>query len=189
MMLRRSCVLLLVLCIPFVSLGSEVPLPELTGEYAAWFGPAPSGRTTYFEFSEEIQSAEGVRFILTGEWTEGVMVCESFGSPPDTFSFVPGLSMYLWSEEGFEGNYHTTVLPVDGEFVIESDFFEYSENGDITQLFGEVILAELFCDQVLPGNCFVINDSFGALFDVRIEILGAVATENLTWGQVKALFR
>ena len=60
---------------------------------------------------------------------------------------------------------------------------------DPNLLLGTEIHAELFCDLILIGICWVEIDSYGTLTDVRVEITGTVPTESHTWGAVKSLYR
>ena len=69
--------------------------------------------------------------------------------------------------------------------------FEVCTEGqsDVNLLLGSVITAELFCDvsaAVLPD---IVEAAFGTVDWVRLETVGAVGTQQSTWGAVKASYR
>jgi hypothetical protein len=57
------------------------------------------------------------------------------------------------------------------------------------QLIGKEISVEFFCDMVLIGICNIAEGSYGSLTEIKIETVGALPTENHSWGGVKSLFR
>jgi hypothetical protein len=72
----------------------DISFPELTGDYAMPPDSAPMSRTTTFQFPQDVQSVDGLRLVLSGTWAEGTMICDQLIGPPDTTSYVPGLSMH-----------------------------------------------------------------------------------------------
>jgi hypothetical protein len=172
-----------------------ISFPELASYYeTGWVDPeiAPAGRTTAFMFHPDVQSMDGLRLVISGNWNEGEIHCASLWGPPDTTSFTPGLSMFLTAPEAFDGTFHATVHPPDGPFDQSTATFEYlypPDGADINLLLGVEVSVEFFCDLVLPGNCYVFADSHGSVTEVRLEAFGAVPVVGSSWGGVKSLFR
>ncbi len=168
-------------------------LPALTGNYEAVefvepnFG-WPSLRTIDFDMSPEIIAIDQLKLIVSGTWTEGILVCEG---PPEPF--LPGLSLYLTSEAlPHLDFFHATVPSVNGTFSgLQATFQSCCPGGtvDPNLLVGAQIHAEFFTDWVLPLICNITQDSYGTITEVRLEITGVVPTEDTTWGAVKQLYR
>ena len=171
----------------------DIIFPELAGDYELPSDTSPGHRATSFIFPPDVQSFENLRLVLSGEWVEGTIICSNmYGLPPDTTSFTPGLSMYLTSPGNIDGFFHATVHPPHGEFSQWNAEFEFccpGGPGDLSELLGVMISAELFCDLILILPCNIDEPSFGILDEVRIEALGAVPDQGSSWGRVKALFR
>jgi len=174
-----------------------ISLPALTGDYeTGWVPPetAPVIRQTTFSIPSDVLSIDEMRFVLSGTWSEGLIICD-YGGPedPDSTAFTPGLSLWLDAATIPPGDFiHATITPPNGPFTEWSAVFESCcppGTVDLNLLLGTEIEAELFCDLVLILPCWVEIDSYGTLSDVRIEITGVVPTENYTWGSMKALFR
>ena len=173
----------------------DISFPELTGDYeTGWLPPdiVPVSRSTTFMFPPDVESFEGLRLVLSGAWTEGVVVCSNAIGPPDTTSFTPGLSMILKAPQAFDGFFYSTVEPPNGSFSQWSATFEFCcpPGSQVpVLLLGEVVSAELFCDHMLILPCSVIVDSYGEVTEVRLEAHGAVPLEGSSWGGLKSLFR
>lgn len=174
----------------------DISFPELTGDYeTGWLDPvtAPTGRTITFMFPSNVQSLEELRLVLSGTWTEGELVCSSpYGGPPDSTSFTPGLSAYLFVSESRSQFFHATIVPPNGEFSEWSAVFEaccQPNPPSLNLLLGTEVTIELFSDMVLILTCNVTTDSEGTLTDVRLQDLGAVPVEQSTWGSLKSLYR
>jgi hypothetical protein len=127
-------------------------------------------------FPPDVQSFEELRLVLSGEWVEGTIVCSNhYGLPPDTTSFMPGLSIYLTSPGNIDGFFHATVHPPHGEFFQWNAEFEFccpGGPGDLSELLGVLISVELFCDLILILPCNIDEHSYGVLDEVRIRIRG-----------------
>ncbi len=193
----RTMVFIVFITLAGTSLADEVDIsfPELASYYeTGWVDPeiAPAGRTTTFMFHPDVQSMDGLRLVISGDWNEGEIHCASLWGPPDTTSFTPGLSMFLTAPEAFDGTFHATVHPPDGPFDQSTATFEYlypPDGADINLLLGVEVSVEFFCDLVLPGNCYVFADSHGSVTEVRLEAFGAVPVKGASWGAVKSLYR
>ncbi len=169
--------------------------PELTGDYETGWQPpdtAPVIRETTFTIPPDVLSIEQMRLVLSGNWAEGLIICDDgFGGADSTY-FTPGLSMFLTAPTIPGDFFHATILPPNGVFDQWSATFESCcppGSVDPNLLLGAEIHAELFCDLILIGICWVEIDSYGTLTDVRVEITGTVPTESHTWGAVKSLYR
>lgn len=173
----------------------DISFPELTGDYeTGWVSPdtAPAVRATTFIFPPDIQSMEGMRLVLSGEFFEGVVICVNPMGVPDTSSFMPDLSLIARVPGVVEGFFYATVQPPAGSFPSVSTILQYccpSGPGNPNLLLGEIVTLELSCEVGLILPCNVDVDSFGTLFDVHLQALGAVPSDDFTWGRVKALFR
>lgn len=173
----------------------DISFPELTGDYeTGWVEPeiAPTVRSTTFIFPPDVQSMEGMRLVISGAFNEGIVICSSAIPPPDTTSFTAGLTMMLTAPDAMEGFFYATIMPPPDSFTSLSTFFQYccpSGAGNPNLLLGEILTLELFCEHPLILPCNIEVDSFGTLTDVRLQALGAVPTDDHSWGEVKALFR
>ena len=190
--------LLLVLIFLFLSGATladdySILLPDLTGDYEIEPVHAPISRATTLTIDPDVVSMEGLRLVLSGTWTDGLVACSNpYGGPPDTTSFSPGLSVYLSARGEIDGFFHATVDPPTGQFEFLSAPFTFccpGGPGDPNLLLGKTLQVEFFCDAVLILPCGVIENAFGTIDEVRIDLMGPVPTEATTWGGVKSLFR
>lgn len=196
-MIRRLLLILLLA----MALGAHaetvvIDFPDLTGDYqTGWHPPttSPGSRSTSFIFPPDIQSLQGLRVVMSGEWVQGLVACSNpYGGPPDTTSYSPGLVVHLRAPEAFDGFFHAGVGPPDGPFdQWTADFrYIYPPNGaDPNQMLGEIVSVELECQSGFILPCNPLNDTYGVLTEVRIEVFGAVPTTESSFGNVKALFR
>jgi hypothetical protein len=172
----------------------DISFPELTGDYqTGWLPPinAPASKTTSFSFPLDVQSMDGLRFVISGDWVEGVIICANLWGPPDTTSFTPALTMYLRAPDAFDGVFHASVHLASGSSTLVSPTLEYlypPGGEDINLLLGTEIFVELACEHLLL-DCHAEVDSYGTLTEVRLEAFGAVPTDEHSWGAVKSLFR
>ena len=84
------------------------------------------------------------------------------------------------------------MFPPDGAFTeLRSTVTSCCPPGvlDYNQLLGAEIHAEFYVYWALIGICWVSDDSYGTVSDVRLEILGTVPVNTSTWTEVKALYR
>jgi hypothetical protein len=195
-----GCWLLLVLVSTPAAAGMcVIDLPALTGDYeAAEFAEPnfgwPFSRTTDFAMPPEVTAIDQMKLVVSGTWTEGIRACEDpFGGPPHQGPFLPGLSLYLTSEALPEGDFfHATVPSVNGTFSgLQATFQSCCPGGtvDPNLLVGSQVHAEFFTDWVMPLICNIIQDSYGTITEVRLEVTGVVPVEDTTWGAVKQLYR
>ncbi len=174
----------------------EISLPGLIGNYeTGWQEPvtAPTSRTITFMFPANIENLEELRFVLSGTWVEGEIVCSnSFGDPPDSTSFTPYLSAHISASGSYSEFFYTTIIPPNGEFSEWSAVFEaccQPNLPSLNTLLGLEVTMEVICDMGLILPCSVTTDSEGTLTDVRLQALGTVPAEKSTWGSVKSMYR
>jgi len=173
----------------------DISFPELTGDFeTGWLPPdtAPSTRSTTFIFPPDIQSMDGMRLVVSGDFYEGVIICVNYIGEPDTSSFTPDLTLIASVPGVIEGFFYATILPPVGSFSSMSTFLQYccpSGPGNPDLLLGEIVTLELSCEVGLILPCSVDFDSFGTLTEVRLQAVGAVPEDGYSWGGVKALFR
>jgi hypothetical protein len=173
----------------------DISFPELTGDFeTGWVPPetAPTFRSTTFIFPPDVQSMEGMRLIISGAFEEGIVICSNSMGPPDTTSFTAGLTLMLTAPGVFEGFFYATIVSPHEPFSNIHTVLQYccpSGPGNPNLLLGEIINVALYYEHPLILPCNIDVDSFGTLTEVRLQALGAVPTDEHTWGNVKALYR
>lgn len=175
---------------------ATLSFPALTGGYEAdAFTPPnpgfPQVRTVDFTIPAGITAIDQLELVVSGDWHEGEIVCDD-GSGPQTSPFSVGLSIFL-SVDAYPGDYFRAgVSPPNGSFTdLAATVSSCCPPGvlDYATLLGAEIHAEFSVDWALVGICWISDDSYGTVQDVRLEILGTVRTEHETWSSVKALYR
>jgi hypothetical protein len=144
-----------------------------------------------FTIPAGITAIDQLELVVSGDWHEGEIVCDD-GSGPQTSPFYVGLSLFL-SVDAYPGDFfHAGVSPPDGSFTdLAAAVDSCCPPGvlDYAALLGAEVHAEFYVDWALIGICGILNDSYGTVSDVRLEITGTVSTETETWSAVKALYR
>jgi hypothetical protein len=193
--MSRLILLLTCLCLSVSAYADDysILIPELTGDYEIEPVTSPISRSTNLTLDPDIVSVEGFRLVLSGTWTDGLVSCSNpYGGPRDTTSFSPGLSVFIQAPGEVDGFFHATIDPPTGEFEFLSAPFTYccpGGTGDPNLLLGKTLQVEFFCDAVLILPCGIIENAFGVIDEVRLDLLGPVSTEATTWGEVKSLYR
>lgn len=173
-----------------------IDLPGLTGgyEYCSYTEPNlgyPQMRAVDFTIPGDVTAVDQLTLVLSGEWTAGEISCYEVEGPV-AYEFLSPLAIFLTSP-AFPGDYFVATLDIPaGPFSeIEGTFSSCCPPGvlDPNQLLGVDIHAELYFDAAILGICSLTIDTYGTLSDVRLEILGTVATETSTWSAVKGLYR
>ena len=173
-----------------------VDLPGLTGEFSIGGNEpplAPSSRTTSFVFPDSIQSLEGLRLLVMGPWNLGQKEeCISFDGNTycDTIPCGTSLTLHLTSES-LGGCYFQATVPANVWVENAEPLVGFCPEGqaDIDLLLGSEVTAELYCDSPLEEVSQIIEATYGTLFEVQLETVGAVPAKQTSWGGVKALFR
>jgi hypothetical protein len=174
----------------------QIELPALAGDYHignSTQSQDPTGRTTTFALPDSVVGVGLMRLIISATWHMGVveLTRQDFPAMPDTFRWVIPLQMeisapslgecYLFSYAGGQEGYW-----------IDSDYF-YPEcpSGDLraSDLVGLDLSVNFYCRfDEQPGKR-LIEDAFGTVHSVSVELQSAVPNEDTTWGAVKALYR
>ena len=195
----KPIAVLILACLPLASASADTVIlsfPELAGGYEADpYSPPnpgyPQMRSLDFTIPAHVTGIDQLELVVSGDWIEGEITCND-GSGPEVSPFYAGLSLVLTSS-AFPGDwYHASVTPPDGAFTeLRSTVTSCCPPGvlDYNQLLGAEIHAEFYVDWALIGICWVSDDSYGTVSDVRLEILGTVPVNTSTWTEVKALYR
>ena len=195
----KPLAILILVCLPLATASADTVIlsfPELAGDYEAdpYTPPNPGYpqmRTLDFTIPAHVTGIDQLELVVSGDWNVGEIVCND-GSGPEVSPFYVGLGLFL-SSPAFPGDwFHAGVTPPDGAFTeSRSTVTSCCPPGvlDYGQLLGAEIHAEFYVDWALIGICWVSDDSYGTVSDVRLEILGTVPTDATTWSRVKSLYR
>jgi hypothetical protein len=195
----KCFVALLMAALVFVSAAGAVvliELPELVGDYSISDSPpleSPWTRSTTFALPDSIETIEGLRFVVSGSWTSGLIeTCRTIGESTycDTLPLYTNLTLRLTAESLGACHFQATTSTFNGvngnELLVE---FCPDGQSDINLLLGSVISAELYCDLDPEVILRIVETTSGTLTGIRLETVGAVQGGESTWGAVKSLYR
>ncbi len=173
-----------------------IPLPGLIGGYEAdaFSEPNPGYpqmRTVDLTIPADVTAIEQLDLVVSGNWHTGEITCDD-GMGPETSPFYAGFGMFIQSD-AFPGDYfRASISPQDGAFIDQRGDVSSCcppDVLDLSALIGADLHIEFFVDWALIGICWITDDSYGGISDVRLEIVGTVGTESGTWSSVKSLYR
>jgi hypothetical protein len=175
----------------------QIPLPGLAGDFDSGFLPpddAPRVRTETFTIPSEIVSIDQMRLVMSGENSDGWMICEydvGGHAHQKPLSVVTQMRLVLTAETLGEGCFFGIVNLLTRTFVDESGSVGACNIGyplEPDLLLNTAIHAELECNYSPP--CAAWIDALVTLIDVRMVIDGQnVVAETGTRGQIKAFYR
>ena len=187
-------VLLVTATVPAFSDTAIINLPELTGDYETDPYILPEWGETHRQMDlvlpDNITAIDEIHLVITGSWTEGIYQCSGY-PPQDPVNFTPPMTMFLSVPEVY-GTYPfvATIEPLGNEPNQYSAIFENNPfDPDPSLMIGETIHIELIVDFGLILTCYIVEDSYGTLTDVHLEISGTVPAETTTWGHIKGIYR
>jgi hypothetical protein len=183
------------LAVPSLADTVVVPLPELTGDYEADSFTEPNFGHPYLRSLDlilppGITGIDQLQLVLAGDWTVGEIICYD-GEEPSFYPFTPALTVFITSD-AFPGDFFVaSVLPEGGAFTLTDAFGSCCPQGvlEFDQLLGVSLHVELLVDWALIGICSLVEDAYGSVDEVRLEIDGTVATQRDTWSAVRGLYR
>lgn len=189
----------LLTCVGLAQLTSavEVPLPGLAGGYEAWPGVVPDMgypgvRTVSLTFPDAVTVIDDISLVISGQWSEGEITCTSPYGGYDVSAIIPPLDLRI-SSSAFPGDFFVSeIIPTQGAFeALTADLTSCCPPGvlEFSALLGAELHVQLSVDFALIGICSLTVDTYGELDDVHLDILGPVANEATTWGQLKSLYR
>lgn len=132
-----------------------------------------------------------LEMVVSGDWHQGEVTCDS-GMGPETSPFLVGLSVFITSDAFPGDDFHAGIDPGDGPFSEQpATVTSCCPPGvlDYAALLGVDLQVEFLVDWGLIGICWITDDSYGTVSDVRLDIVGTVGVESGTWSSVKALYR
>ena len=175
---------------------SQIELPALAGGYHIGNNAPsedPTGRTTTFALPDSVVGVGLMRLTVSATWHMGVVELTRPGIPatPDTFRWVIPLQMEI-SAPSLGECYMFSYAGGQEGYWIDSDYF-YPEcpSGDLraSDLIGLDLSVNFYCRFDEEEGKRLIEDAFGTVHSVSVELLSAVPNEDTTWGAVKALYR
>jgi len=171
-------------------------LPGLTGNYH--FGDiqtntGPSERSTILIIPDEIKSFEQLRFIVSGLWKGGKQVITrdlNGFTVTDTLGYNVDLTLRLTSPSIGDCYLEAIAKSTNGPLNCDELVVQHCPigPGKMQQLLGSKVTAELVCSTTFASDSYIIEDSFGTLLDVTVEVVGAVPTTKSTLDSVKAKY-
>ena len=196
--LHNLVTVLLILSAPLYALaGVQISLTGLHGGYE--IDPAvapdlgfPATRVVPFTIPDDVESVDEMTLVISGEWHDGEISCTGWDGSVETSPLQAAPSVSIWLQYGYPSRYfHATIVVPSGEFTeLSAPFESCCPPGSVA--FDELIGAEYEAEMsVAVGfilDCWLSQDAYGTLTEVRIDLEGSVPVEQSTWSSVKGLY-